>query len=128
MVQLWSKLPKWGQWVSSVVAGLVALYGVAVWAKDNVDSVITTESERLQLEAHHNEDVKRILDHLATKEAEAVESEKRSRLSNNYQRLGDLQRELVGEKYNTEGERLLIVEDIKRLQKDIRCDETKQCD
>lgn len=127
MWQKFKEIPTWGKWLAGLVTLITALGTLGAWAGDGIDKFVATEKERLELQEHHDEDVKNILQHLAEQETARVEEAKRARLSNAHEKLSDKRAILVGEKYANEAERLLIVDDIKRLNAEIRCIEYNEC-
>jgi hypothetical protein len=96
-------MSKKGKMISGIVVGLSAIGTVLVFAEEKIDKAIVTEKELTSV-------VKVIQD------------------GRNIERLGDLQRDLIGEKYNNEGEKLYLVEEIKRLQKQLLCSEKNKCE
>lgn len=106
--------------VAGIVGGLTALGSVWAWSSGFAGNLITTEAERKILEQHHEEDIANVFEVLA-------QEKKNDRIQRNHRELSRLQRDLVGEKYANEGEKVFMVEEIKRLEEELRCDEKGIC-
>ena len=107
------KIPMWQKLVASVVGLFASLWLVIGWAQ--------TAYEHFEKTEHHNKDIQKVLEVLA-------EEKKADRIGRNHRELARLQRDLIGENYQTEGERIFIVEEIKRLEKVLRCDQDGICE
>jgi hypothetical protein len=117
---VWSKLPKWGQWLAGTVAGVTAMVTLYAYAEDIVDPMFVSEKQLEELKAHHDEDVVQIITELAAQK-------KADRIQRNHRELARLQRALVGENYANEAERQFILQEINRLQIALACDEEGIC-
>jgi len=120
MTQTVKKLSTRGKILAGIVAGIGAIGAIYTWSSGLADNLITTETERQALEQHHDQDIASVLDLIA-------QEKKNDRVQRNHRELSRLQRDLVGEKFSNEGEKLFMVEEIRRLEKELLCDEKGVC-
>jgi hypothetical protein len=106
------KLPVWSKWLTSLTAGLGAMWLLIAW--------LINGYEHFEKAQHHSADIQMVLER-------AAEEEKRDRIQRNYRELARLQRDLIGEKYRNEGEREYIIEEIRALNAALACDERGEC-
>jgi gas vesicle protein len=119
-MSLWGDLSAKGKVIAGIVGGIAALGTVYAWSSGAVDTLITTEKERQELEQHHDSDIKNVLQLIA-------DEKKSDRIQRNHRELSRLQRDLVGEKYQNEGEKVFMTQEIQRLENELRCDEKGIC-
>ena len=100
----WEKfLSKWKGILTSIVAIGGAIGTIWVFAGDKIDQAVVSESELASV-------------------IKAVRTEE------DIKRLNDLQRDLIGGRYNNDGEKAYLIEEIKRLQKLLLCEEQDKCE
>ena len=119
----WEKLPTWGKWMSSVVAGLAAVGMLINWGMTGADALhweSEAEANKIELEEHHDEDVKELLQMIA-------DEKKTDRIGRNKRKLKRLERDFIAGRYANDNERQFLIEEIADLKRAIRCDEEGIC-
>jgi hypothetical protein len=101
--ELLDKLPKWKTWATSLVALCAALYAMYAWGADTIDRAIVTEGE-LGLVM------------------------KQLRINKNQDKLMELNRDVIAERYANDAEKEFIISEIKDIQKELKCDVENICD
>lgn len=103
MIKYWSKLPTWGQWIAGVGAGIAVIYSAALWSAEAIDNAIVTEGE-LGLVI------------------------KQLRIDKNQDKLMELNRDIIAERFANDAEKEFILTEIKEIQKELRCDVENKCE
>lgn len=103
MIQVWNKLPTWSQWLTSVGGAIVLIYAAAVWGAEAIDQAIVTEGE-------------------------LGEVMKSLRVQKNQEKLMELNRDIVAERFANEAEKEFVLKEIEKLQKALKCDIENKCE
>lgn len=96
MINYWKKLPTWGQWLAGVGGGVAVLYSAAVWSAEAVDKAVVTETE-----------LGVVLKSL--------------QVQKDQERLMELNRDIIAERYANDAEKQLILTEINAIQARLKC-------
>jgi len=112
MKNYWKELPIYGKWLAGVVAGLGAAGTIITGVVIGI-GWFHTQAEADELE-------QRVYQFMA-------DEKKADRMQRNRKDLAKLQRDLIGQRYTTQGEKSFIEGEIRRLQAVLLCDEAGIC-
>lgn len=100
---IFKNLPTWSKWATSFVALCGALYAVYAWGEDAIDRAVVTENE-----------LAKVMQQLQVQQDQ--------------EKLMELNRDLVAERFANEAEKEFVLKEIERLQKDLNCLQKNRCD
>ena len=98
-----NELPTWSKWLTSAAAIVTTLYAAYAWSADTIDKAIVSEGE-LGL----------VL--------------KQLRIEKNQDRLMELNRDVIAERFANEAEKEFILKEISDIQKELDCDVRGVCE
>lgn len=98
-----TELSNTGKIISGIVAGIVALTTIYVWGSEAIDKAVVTEGE-------------------------LGEVMKSLRVQKNQEKLMELNRDIVAERFANEAEKEFVLKEIEKLQKALKCDVENKCE
>jgi len=118
-----SKRSKWKTWLPAGAAAFTIIAFLGTWAvagNDKIHWQSEADADKTEIQQQHTHDIEAVLKEIA-------DQKKLDRIQRNHRELSRLERDLIGEKYETLGEKEFIISEITRLGTSLHCDETGIC-
>lgn len=95
------KLPRWSKWATSFVALCGAMYAMYAWGGETIDKAIVTEKE-----------LGAVLTGIS--------------IQHNQERLLQLQRDILAERFANEAEKNLVIKEFEKIQRELNCQQNPE--
>jgi hypothetical protein len=120
----WGKVPAVAKYIGAIIV-IVSFTGTVITqlraGNDAIHWQHEADADKAEMVEHHENDIEMVL-------IEIADQKRLDRIQRNYRELDRLERDVDGEKWETEAEHQRMLRTIIRLEKALLCDEEAICD